>query len=582
MVPTMKIVSLNVGLPRTVQWKGKAVSTGIFKTPVSGRIPLRTLNFDGDRQADLTVHGGPNKAAYVYASEHYPYWKRELPDMALPWGIFGENLTTEGLDENALRVGDRFRIGSAEVMVTQPRLPCYKLGLRFGRDDMMKRLMASGRLGFYFRVIAEGEMSAGDEMVLLEKAKDSPLVSEITRLYARDKDDLDGLQRMIGVAALAEDWRDYFKEQIQRIGTSGRRPVVQRPAWTGFRPFILRQKLRETEDVSSFHLVPEDGQPLPPYSPGQFLTVRFAIPGVARPVVRSYSLSDTAKSDHYRLTIRRIGSRSGEPQLKVGLASSHFHDRLAVGDRIEVKAPAGIFTIDAKQQDRPVVLVAGGIGITPLFSMLTGIAAEAAPRETWLLYSVRDDRDYIMRTELEAIARAHANVRLRIFYSRPAGAIDDPGIQAGHIDLAALKRLLPSNACDFYVCGPSTMMEAVTRDLEAWGVPTDRVHTEAFGPATVKQAVHGPTTQPDCGFDVTFERSGVTAQWSRCEEPLLELAEDHSVAIDFGCRAGSCGTCVTRLLSGSVRYLREPNAPLEAGEILPCVAVPAEPLTLDV
>src|SRR4029077_2394083 len=153
--------------------------------------------FDGDRQADLTVHGGPNKAAYVYASEHYPYWKRELPDMALPWGIFGENLTTEGLDENALRVGDRFRIGSAEVMVTQPRLPCYKLGLRFGRDDMMKRLMASGRLGFYFRVIAEGEMSAGDEGVLLEKARDSPLVSKIPRLYARDKDDLDGLQRMI-------------------------------------------------------------------------------------------------------------------------------------------------------------------------------------------------------------------------------------------------------------------------------------------------------------------------------------------------------------------------------------------------
>ena len=162
MVPTMKIVSLNVGLPRTVQWKGKAVSTGIFKTPASGRIRLRSLDFDGDRQADLSVHGGPDKAAYVYASEHYAYWRSELPDVALPWGIFGENLTTEGLDEGALQVGDRFRIGSAEVMVTQPRLPCFKLGLRFGRDDMVKRFLASGRLGFYFRVIAEGEIAAGN------------------------------------------------------------------------------------------------------------------------------------------------------------------------------------------------------------------------------------------------------------------------------------------------------------------------------------------------------------------------------------------------------------------------------------
>jgi len=577
----MKIVSLNVGLPRTVQWKGQAVSTGIFKTPVSGHIRLRSLDFDGDAQADLSVHGGPDKAAYVYASEHYAYWRRELPNVALPWGMFGENLTTEGLDEDTLQVGDRFRIGSAEVMVTQPRLPCFKLGLRFGRDDMVKRFLASGRLGFYFRVVAEGEIAAGDEVVLIERAKDSVPVSEVTRLYARDKDDVEGLQRMLRVAALPEDWRDYFKEQIERIGRPARRHAAQRPAWTGFRPFVLRQKLRESEDVSSFHLAPEDGQPLPTYLPGQFLTVRLAVPGIDRPVVRSYSLSDAARSDHYRLTIRRIGARAGEPQAKAGLVSTHFHERLAVGDRIEAKAPAGMFTIDMTQRDRPVVLIGGGIGITPLLSMLIAIAAAEAPRETWLLYGVRDERDVILRSQLETIARTHANIRLHVFYSRPARRIDDPAIQTGHIGLEAFKRLLPSNAYDFYLCGPSAMMESVTRDLEAWGVPADRVHTEAFGPATVKQAVHGPSAQPDCGFDVTFERSGVTAQWSRCELPLLELAEEQSVAIDFGCRAGSCGTCVTRLLSGSVRYLRQPNAPIEAGEILPCIAVPTEPLTLD-
>ena len=174
-------------------------------------VRLRSLNFDGDRQADLSVHGGPDKAAYVYASEHYAYWKRELPDMVLPWGIFGENLTTEGLNEEALQIGDRFRIGSAEVAVTQPRLPCFKLGLRFGRDDMLKRFLASGRLGFYFRVVTEGDIAAGDEVLPIERARDSLAVSEITRLYARDKDDLEGLQRMVRVAALPDDWRDFFK-----------------------------------------------------------------------------------------------------------------------------------------------------------------------------------------------------------------------------------------------------------------------------------------------------------------------------------------------------------------------------------
>jgi MOSC domain-containing protein YiiM len=218
----MKVISVNVGLPRTVQWKGKAVSTGIFKAPVSGRIHLRTLNFDGDRQADLSVHGGPDKAVYVYPAEHYVYWQRELPDMTLPWGMFGENLTTEGLQEDdTLQIGDRFRVGSAELVVTQPRLPCFKLGLKFGRNDIVKRFLASGRTGFYVKVVAEGEVAAGDSVLLVERASGSLAVSEITRLYVRDKDDLEGLRRIVGVAALPADWRDYFKERINRVRAGG-------------------------------------------------------------------------------------------------------------------------------------------------------------------------------------------------------------------------------------------------------------------------------------------------------------------------------------------------------------------------
>ena len=321
----MKVTSVNVGLPRTVQWKGKAVSTGIFKTPVSGRIHLRTLNLDGDRQADLSVHGGPDKAVYVYPIEHYVYWHRELPDMTLPWGIFGENLIAEGLpQEDTLKIGDRFRIGSAEVAVTQPRIPCFKLGLRFGRDDIVKRFLASGRTGFYVRVVAEGEVAAGDPIVVVNWAADSITVSEVTRLYARDRDDLAGLRRIVEVAALPDDWRGYFREQIKQVSARGQRRPTPTPAWAGFRPFTLRDKVRESDDVSSFHLVPEDGQSLPPYLPGQYLTVRVSIPGVERPVVRSYSLSDVARNDHYRLTIKRIASRSGDSPTASGLASDLF------------------------------------------------------------------------------------------------------------------------------------------------------------------------------------------------------------------------------------------------------------------
>jgi len=328
-------------------------------------------------------------------------------------------------------------------------------------------------------------------------------------------------------------------------------------------------------------LVPEDRQSLPSYLPGQYLTVRVAIPGLERPIVRSYSLSDSSGSDYYRLTIKRIASRSEDRRTGSGLVSTFFHDRLAIGDRIEAKAPSGTFTLDVTQHDRPVVLIGGGIGLTPLISMLNSIVAAGSPRETWLLYGVRSDRDDFMRSHLEAIASVHQNIHLHIFYSRLSHKMEGPGVHRGRIDLAAMQRLISSNAYDFFVCGPPSMMASVTGDLEAWGVPGDRVHTEAFGPAAVKQSVRGPATQPDCGIEVMFARSGVSTLWSRCESPLLDLAEEHSVAIDFGCRAGSCGTCATRLLSGAVRYLHPPNAPLRNDEILPCIAVPAEPLSLD-
>ena len=211
----MKIISVNVGLPRLVLRNGEPVSTGIFKEPVAGRVMMRTLNLDGDRQSDLSVHGGPEKAVYVYPAEHYVFWKQELPDMSLPWGIFGENFTTEGMFEDEIHIGDRFRVGSAEVMVTQPRMPCYKLGIRFGRSDIIKRFLVSERTGFYLSVLKEGEVGAGDLFEQVEKNASGVRVVDVTRLYSSEKGNIDLMQSAIATEALPNRWREYFLKRLK-------------------------------------------------------------------------------------------------------------------------------------------------------------------------------------------------------------------------------------------------------------------------------------------------------------------------------------------------------------------------------
>jgi len=216
----MKLISVNVGVPRLVMSNGEPVSTGIFKAPVPDRVMLKTLNLEGDRQADLSVHGGSSKAVYGYPSEHYEYWEKELPEMDLPWGMFGENFTTEGLFEPDLNIGDKFRIGTALVMITEPRMPCYKLGLKFGRSDIIKRFLASERTGFYFAVLQDGELGAGDRIELIQENRNGVRVSDITRLYARDRHNVELLRRAVEVEALPENWRVYFQNQLQKLTAS--------------------------------------------------------------------------------------------------------------------------------------------------------------------------------------------------------------------------------------------------------------------------------------------------------------------------------------------------------------------------
>jgi MOSC domain-containing protein YiiM len=213
----MKLVSVNVGLPQTVTWKGRSVQTGIFKRPINNRVQVRTLNLDGDRQADLSVHGGPDKAIYIYPAEHYDYWRGELPGTELAWGMFGENFTTEGLLEETVNIGDRFRIGSVAVLVTQPRVPCYKLAAKFGREDIVKRFLASGRSGFYVRVLQEGEVGVGDMIELLSRGREAVTVADLARLYSGERQDLDLLQRAVQVEGLSASWREALQQRLDQL-----------------------------------------------------------------------------------------------------------------------------------------------------------------------------------------------------------------------------------------------------------------------------------------------------------------------------------------------------------------------------
>jgi MOSC domain-containing protein YiiM len=214
----MKVVSLSVGLPREVEWDGHTVLTSIFKAPVDGRLQVTALNLEGDKQSDLTVHGGVEKAVYAYPSEHYAYWRNELPDTELNWAMFGENLTTEGLIEADVRIGDRFRVGSAEFVVTQPRLPCFKLGIRFGRKDMLKRMLKSGRTGFYFAVTREGEVGAGDAIERISRAADDLTISDIVNLYTVDAENQDLMRRATRSSILPEGWKNYFRKRLRQSG----------------------------------------------------------------------------------------------------------------------------------------------------------------------------------------------------------------------------------------------------------------------------------------------------------------------------------------------------------------------------
>ena len=355
-----------------------------------------------------------------------------------------------------------------------------------------------------------------------------------------------------------------------------RRKLAERPfPWNGVRKFVVQRKVVENRDVRSFYLVPHDARPLPVFKPGQHLTFQLAHPSGGGPLVRCYSLSDRPHSGHYRVTIKRAA----------GAGSGLFHTQVGEGDILDVRAPAGNFFLEPADPD-PVVLIAGGIGITPLISMLHMLAHQQSRRVVWFFYGVRHGGDHLFRKELAALAQANPNVQLRICYSQP-GPDDREGEDyqvKGRATVELLQSVLPSNNYHFYYCGPGPMMEALTKDLRHWGVPEAHLHFETFGASSVKQvsrATVGTEAGPAAHCQVSFRKSGRTLPWSPGSGSLLDLAEGAGIAIPSGCRAGNCGTCVVAMQSGEVNYVQPPGLAMEARTCLTCIAQPDGDVALD-
>ena len=579
----MTLKSVNVSMPKDIVHEGKVVTTGIFKEPVTGRVKLHRLNLDGDGQADLWGHGGAFRAVYAYSFENYAYWADELGRDDFTIGQFGENFTVEGMLEDDIRVGDVFRVGSALVEVSQPRVPCYKLAMKMGIEGFQNRFMASGRMGFYFRVIEEGDVGAGDGIRLVTREPDAMTVREVNNLLYFDKTNLKASAQALDIPALAHGWKGSFEGRLAKAA-----------AKTGdkYRGFVVDRKEPESATITSFYLAPEEGGALPDFAPGQFLTFELTIPGRSKPLLRTYSLSESPNPDYYRVSIKREPAPAERPDLSPGVSSNYLHDQVGIGAKLRVGAPRGKFHLD-RDSDRPAVLLSAGVGLTPMISMMNEIAQRGTGRPVWFIHGTRDGREHAMAAHVRAMAQAHQNVRAHIRYSRPAAAdIEGRDYDSrGHVDIELLRQVLPFDDHEFYLCGPTPFMKSLYGGLLSLDVSESRIHYEFFGPASVLKEDAKPTGQvatPSAetelagGIQVTFARSRVTAGWDPACESILDLAERHGLSPDYSCRSGICHTCLCGLAEGEVEYFEDPLDEPDPGCVLICCSRPKTSLVIEV
>lgn len=575
-----RLLSVNVGQPRDVQWRGRAVRTAIFKSPVAGRRHVRRLNVDGDGQADLVAHGGEHRAVYVYDRSAYEHWSEFLGRDGLAAGHFGENFTVEGMPDDEVCVGDRYRIGGAVFEVTQPRVTCFKVGLRLDEPRMPALLYSHGRPGFYLRVLEEDEVGAGDAIERIAIGPGAMSVREVCALLYLPGHTPAGLRRALAIPALSEGWRRSFEALLeqQERGAAGNQGLARPstpPAWAGLRRFRVAAASRESASVRSFDLEPVDSEPLPGFLPGQFLALKLRPRGGHAALLRSYSLAAPADERRFRIAVKREAG---------GVASVLLHDRVAVGDVLEVGAPRGDFTLDVDTTG-PVVLLSAGVGVTPVLAMLGALARAASERPVWWFHGARSGVEHAFAAQARELVTSLPTARSHVRYSHPQS--DDRQGQdydaVGRIELESLVELGVPRDADFYLCGPSGFLRDLTAALLGWGVQPERLHREVFGPEPRDDAPdpHQPPGAPGHGPEVAFSRSGLTIAWDERYGSLLELAEACDVPADWSCRTGVCHRCESGLVEGTVDYEPEPLDEPAPGQLLLCCARPRGPVTID-
>ena len=583
-----RLLAVNVGLPRDHPWHGRIVRTGVWKEPVTGRRMARRLNIDGDGQGDLQGHGGEHRAVLVYQVESYRYWERELGRSTLTFGQFGENFTVDGLSDQEVCIGDRYRIGEALLEVSQPRVTCYRVGMRMCEPRMAALLVAHGRPGFYLRVVEEGLVGAGDEIVKIAAGDERMSVAEINALLYLPGHRHEDLQRALRIPALSQGWQQSFRELLDHPAQGGSGngnagltgEAGPPPAWAGFRKLRVSRIDQESLTVSSLILTPTDADPLPAPLPGQFLVLRLQPDPRAAPLLRSYSLSDAPAADHYRISIKLE---------EHGAASGYLHNHIHVGDSLEVSAPRGAFTL--RSDERPAVLLSAGVGITPVLAMLHALAGIKSTREVWWLYGARNGAEHPFARECNELLRQLPRSCRYIVYSQPSAAesLSTDYDARGHLGIDALTRLGVARDADFYLCGPPTFLQELTRDLLGWGVPRSQLHSEIFGAGTsstpgIKEQrppPHAPAGPPGAGPRVSFARSGLSVAWDARFQSLLDLAEACDVPVSWSCRTGVCHRCESGLVGGSVTYEPDPLDPPATGNLLICCSRPRGEVVID-
>jgi ferredoxin-NADP reductase/MOSC domain-containing protein YiiM/ferredoxin len=582
--PAPVLVSVNVGMPKDVPWQGKTVHTGAWKHPVAGPRMVRRLNIDGDGQGDLNGHGGEQRAVLVYQIASYRYWQRHFGRGDFSYGQFGENLTVDGMADDEVCIGDQYRIGEAEFEVTQPRVTCYRVGLRLGEPELPALLVSHHRPGFYMRVITEGHVQAGDAIVKTRNGPEALSVADTDALLYLPRRDPVKLRAALQIPALSPGWQGSFRDlaaAAEGDGGSGTMPPrAAAPAWPAFRELRVADVVRESEGVSSIYFAATDGMALPAARAGQYLTLRITAAGQPTPV-RSYSLSSAPDAGTYRISVKQ------EPH---GIASGYLNRDLRPGAILDVAAPRGDFVLD--DGAGPILLISAGIGVTPVLSMLHQLAASHSEREIWWVHGSRGPHEHPFAAEARGLLESLPHAQEHVFYSA-ATPTERHHIHAvqGRISKEALAGLAIPASASAYVCGPASFMADIRSALTALGVDPAAIHTELFGalpsinPGLTGQNVRPPHDPPvvpaGTGPTVTFARSAISTPFANAWRSVLELADACDVPTRWSCRTGVCHTCITPLLSGEISYSPAPLEPPADGQVLICCAQPATDIVLD-